>query len=189
MKKEINPEIIITKTIKAKIFQSGIPIRLLMAAAEPVLVLDIKNKPKKDKHIVSIVIVPNIKRNCFLSDFTNWFPIIAICPLLNAGRKRVKGEKIAELINNLLFSIFIFCLVFCLFIFVFCFMLKNKLADPNNPVRRGSNGSFNSMLKVIKPSVPVNKKTNNARNFFSSKKNIFRETSISPIAMIVPDRF
>ena len=71
IKNETKLETIITKTIRKKTFHSGIPIRLFIAAAEPVLVFDIKNNPRKERHIVSIVIVPNIKRNCFLSVFAN----------------------------------------------------------------------------------------------------------------------
>ena len=118
--------------------------------------------------------------------------MIAICPPLIAGRKRLNGEKRAELSKDFpsfLISISAFFSVACFSIFVFCFMLKKRLAVPNNPVRRGSKGSFNSIPKTIYPSTPVSKKTPSPENFFSSRRIIFKDTAISPRAITDPWRF
>ena len=189
IKKERIPEIRITKTINAKIFQLRTPRRLCIAAAEPVLVFDIRNKPRKEKHIAAIETMPSMKRNCSLVDFTNWFPIIAICPLLNAGRKRVNGDTREEASKTPDFFIAISFPGFCLIIFVLCLMLRIKPEAPNNPERRGSKGSFRSILKTINPRIPVNKKTRIAKNFLFSRKIIFNEIAIKPRAIIFPGKF
>ena len=114
MKKEISPEIRIVAVIKIKIFNSGTPISCFIAADEPVRVFDIKNKAKKEKHIVKMFIIPSMKRNCLLLDFVKRFPMTAICPLLSAGKNKLNGEKIAEARIALAFFILTSLSVFCL---------------------------------------------------------------------------
>ena len=63
MKKEKTPDIRITDTIKINMFREGTPISSLIAAAEPVLVFDMRNKARKEKDIVKTLIIPNMKRN------------------------------------------------------------------------------------------------------------------------------
>ena len=131
-----------------------------------------------------MLIIPSMKRNSFLSDLENLFPITAICPLLNAGKNKLSGEKTAEAKIGLNFFILTSSLAFCRSIFVFVFMLRRTLDIPNNPVRRGTNGSLSSRFKTIRPRTPDNKKAKSAENFLFSVKTTFKETKINTIGII-----
>ena len=106
------PETTIITTINTKVLIPGTPTNSFTTAAEPVLVFDIKNKARNEKDIAKMFMAPNINKNSSLFDLENLFPITAICPLLNAGKNKLNGEKNVEAKRGLNFFIFIFSLVF-----------------------------------------------------------------------------
>ena len=69
-----------------------------------------------------------------------------------------------ESLDNL---IFFKGVILCSGIFVFCFIAIIKLLDPNNPVNKGSNGSFILIFRVAIPRNPANIKMKNAQVLFS----------------------
>ena len=67
-----------------------------------------------------------------------------------------------ESLDNLIFFKEV---ILCSGIFVFCFIAIIKLLDPNNPVNKGSNGSFILIFRVAIPRNPAIRKMNNAHSF------------------------
>ena len=126
----------------------------------------------KDKPITIVLIAPKRKRNSLWSSILDaCFPINAAWEAPNPGRNAVNGLAIIEAkeaFTNDFFLNFIFLrgIIFCFGIFVFCFMLIMRLLAPNNPVRRGSKGSFMFRLREAIPKKPAKRKIINAQSFF-----------------------
>ena len=125
-----------------------------------------------ERPIISVLIAPIKTKNSFLSEFLEEkkFPIIAACPLPNAGRKLHKGDAIIAPINGLLRFIFGFVII-CSGIFCLFFMLIKIDELPKSPLNNGRRGWFKlGKLKIIHPKIPVKIIANNAYIFFLSKK-------------------
>lgn len=187
-KKAIIPDNSIIIIISISIFNGKVPINESIAAAEPVLILDIVYNDINEKIITSVLVAPKSTRNPFSSVFDIVFPSIAAWPLPKPGRNPHMGDAIKDP-NNGFFISFILnelsskC---CLGIFVLFFIDRIIDDDPNKPVSRGNNGSFNfrlipnifSGLSIITPKNPVIEYTNVEDNLFFSDKIINKEILI-----------
>ena len=129
--------------------------------------------------MVKIFVAPSKNKNPVLFVLAIWFPIIAICPLPNAGRKIVKGDAMTEPSNGFLKFILIFFRVSCFGIFVFERMLKIRFDAPKSPVKRGRSGWFIVFkFRTISPRVPDNKNATRDKIFFFSEKINVKEIKI-----------
>lgn len=123
---------------------------LLIATTAPFLALSSASQVSKLRVKLMVSIAPMSTKNPWSPSFlVMCMPSIAACALPSPGsmltRKPAVFPAKSACIVGPFFSC-IFLLSFCFGITVFCCKLYSKVATPNNPLKRGNNGSSTTTL-------------------------------------------